>query len=141
VDAACAGLADPLTADAVRSAIHGVALALTTEPDPSEVVTIDPDTGEATTPPPVSDQGEVLTPRDETQDSIDPLTGTLTPEAVARRAKLAADQAELDKDVAADEALHAEIEADKQAVADDQAAIDAETEITAPADPVADPAA
>lgn len=145
VDAACAGLADPLTADAVRSAIHGVALALSTPPDPSEVVTVDPDTGEATTPAPVTDDGEVLTPRDETTDSIDPNTGTLTTDAVAKRQKLADDQAARDAKAAEVEADKTELAADEadlagleQAVSDDQAAIDAEA---ATPDPVADPAA
>lgn len=120
-------LAEGLTADAVADAIcAAVGLEKPAPPESAPLADDDPAVTEI--------------PRDETQDSIDVATGTLTDDAVARRAQLAADQAteaeaQAKADAAdaaladaqkADDAAHAELDADKGAVAGDEAAIEAE---------------
>lgn len=117
-------LAEGLTADAVADAICAAVGLEKPAPAPSE-------------PLPDDDPAMTEIPRDETADSIDVATGTLTPEAVERRAQLKADQdaeasAQTKADAAdqtladaqeADTEAHAELDADKGVVAADEAAI------------------
>lgn len=79
---------------------------------------------------PLADDDPAVTgvPRDETHDSIDVATGTLTDGAVAARQKLSEDQARLATDEAA-------VEADKTAIAEDEAALGEGSETGAEAEP------
>lgn len=115
-------LVQGLTPDAVADAIVEAVC-------PSDAVALPPSE-------PLAEDDPAVTgvPRDETVDSIDQATGTLTDEAVAARAKLADDQAAesaaKDKADAADAALsqaqdddksaHAELDADNAAVSQDE---------------------
>lgn len=93
-----------LSADAVADAI---VLAVQTDLTP---VAVDPNQPQPTAP------GS----RDETGDSIDPATGTLTAEAVAKRA---ADAAQVASDEADDEAAQAELDIDTAEEAGDETAL------------------
>lgn len=132
IDTALAGIAD----QSIRGGVKAAFAALLTPPDPAEVVTTttDPDTGITTqvVQPPVHvdpDTGAEtpLVPRDETQDSIDPATGTLTQDAVAKRAALQKalddDTSELARDTTDLADLDAKREAKLGEIADDQALI------------------
>jgi len=117
-------LAEGLTPDAVADAICA-AVGLE-KPAPPES-------------PPLPDDDPAVTgvPRDETEDSVDQHTGTLTDDAVAKRAKLAEDQAKRDADAVAvtqadaalaeaqanDKAAHDLFDADSAAVSADEAAL------------------
>lgn len=120
-------LAEGLTPDAIADAICAAVGLEKPAPPESE-------------PLPKDDPAVTEVPRDETQDSIDVATGTLTPEAVERRTQLKADQdaeaaAQVKADTAdavlhgaqeADDQAHAELAADQAEVAADEAAIAAE---------------